>query len=162
MPLLIPPPAIAFGTAVLQRVVARHPQRPGALRGAAAAALAAGSVALATAAASSFRRAGTTLSPEHPADASVLVTTGPHALTRNPMYVGLCGLLVANAVRLGSWRSLLPVTAFVTAIDRLQIRAEEAALRERFGADFEAYCARVPRWLGLRPRTTPSAGAGGR
>jgi protein-S-isoprenylcysteine O-methyltransferase Ste14 len=29
----------------------------------------------------------------------------------------------------------------------LQIRAEEAALRARFGADFEEYCRRVRRWI---------------
>ena len=156
---LIPPPAVALGAAVVQRVVTRRPQRPGAARGAAAAALAAGSMALAAAAASSFRRSGTTLSPERPADASVLVTTGPHALSRNPMYVGLTGLLVANAVRLGSWPALLPPLAFVAVLDRLQIRAEEAALADRFGSDYEAYGARVPRWLDRRSVTRPGAGS---
>lgn len=72
------------------------------------------------------------------------------------MYVGLAGLLVANAVRLGSWRALLPVAAFTLVIDRLQIAAEESALLANFGADYEAYRATVPRWLGRRsvtPRT---------
>lgn len=72
------------------------------------------------------------------------------------MYVGLAGLLVANAVRLGSWMALLPVSAFTLVVDRLQIAAEESALLVNFGADYEAYRARVPRWLGRRsvtPRT---------
>ena len=66
------------------------------------------------------------------------------------MYVGLTGLLVANAVRRGSWRALVPVAAFTLVIDRMQIAAEEAALRARFGADYETYRAAVPRWLGNR------------
>ncbi len=64
------------------------------------------------------------------------------------MYVGLAGLLVANAVRLGSWNALLPVAAFALVIDRVQIPAEESALIAKFGADYEDYRATVPRWLG--------------
>jgi protein-S-isoprenylcysteine O-methyltransferase Ste14 len=70
------------------------------------------------------------------------------------MYVGLAGLLVANAVLLGSWKALLPVAAFTLVIDRLQIPAEESALLANFGADYEGYCSSVPRWLG--PRSVPT------
>ena len=66
------------------------------------------------------------------------------------MYVGLAGLLVANAMRLGSWKALLPVAAFTLVIDRFQIAAEESALRDSFGADYDAYRVAVPRWLGRR------------
>jgi protein-S-isoprenylcysteine O-methyltransferase Ste14 len=64
------------------------------------------------------------------------------------MYVGLAGLLIANAVRLGSWNALIPVAAFTLLIDRIQIPAEESALLANFGADYESYRATVPRWLG--------------
>ncbi|MBO0847585.1 MAG: isoprenylcysteine carboxylmethyltransferase family protein [Nocardioides sp.] len=117
---------------------------------AAAGGVAVGSVAMAFGAARTFRRLGTTLDPMEPSEASVLVRTGPHAATRNPMYVGLTGVLVANAIRLGSWRTALPICAFVTVIDRVQIASEEAALLARFGEDFEEYRAKVPRWVGLR------------
>ncbi|WP_107766001.1 methyltransferase family protein [Nocardioides terrigena] len=73
-----------------------------------------------------------------------------NAVTRNPMYVGMAGLLVANAVRRGAWAGLLPVAAFVLVIDRLQITAEESALLANFGADYDAYLASVPRWLDRR------------
>ncbi|HET9840363.1 MAG TPA: isoprenylcysteine carboxylmethyltransferase family protein [Nocardioides sp.] len=148
--MLVPPPAVALGATVAQRALTHHPDRPGALRATAAAAVAVGSVALAVTAAQSFRRAGTTLAPEDPGQASVLVTTGPHAVSRNPMYLGLTGVLVANAIRLGSWTAWVPVAAFVAFIDRIQIRTEEAALLRRFGADYETYRARVPRWLDRR------------
>jgi len=64
--------------------------------------------------------------------------------------LGLAGLLAANALRLGSWRALLPVVAFTWVIDRVQVAAEESALLANFGADYEAYRATVPRWLGRR------------
>lgn len=114
---------------------------------AAAGAVAAASAALAGAAAQQFRRHGTTVDPFEPERASALVTTGANAVTRNPMYVGMAGLLVANALRRGSWTSLLPAAAFVLVIDRVQIAAEEAVLVDRFGVDYETYLAAVPRWL---------------
>jgi protein-S-isoprenylcysteine O-methyltransferase Ste14 len=146
-----PPPLLAIAAAVTQSALTpKDEHRPPASRAAAAMAIAAASGALAAAAAGQFRRQGTTVEPFNPALASVLVTTGPNAVSRNPMYVGLTGLLVANAVRLGSGKALLPVAAFTLVIDRLQIRAEESALLANFGADYEAYRATVPRWLGLR------------
>jgi protein-S-isoprenylcysteine O-methyltransferase Ste14 len=105
---------------------------------------------LAGAAAGQFRRRGTTVDPFEPERASVLVTTGANAVSRNPMYVGMAGLLVANAVRRGSWTALLPVAAFTFVIDRVQIAAEEAALLAHFGAEYEVYQATVPRWLDAR------------
>lgn len=112
------------------------------------------SVALAGAADVAFQRRGTTIKPFDPGQASVLVTSGANAISRNPMYVGLTGLLLANAIRRGSWAALLPAAAFVAVIDRWQIKAEESALLAKFGADYEAYRARVPRWLG---RTSPAS-----
>ena len=83
----------------------------------------------------------------------MLVTTGVNAVSRNPMYVGMAGLLVANAVRRASWRALLPAAVFTIVIDRWQIAAEEPALLANFGADYEAYRASVPRWLDQRSLT---------
>jgi protein-S-isoprenylcysteine O-methyltransferase Ste14 len=146
--MLIPPPILALGAGVAQRAVSGARPPRSAARVVAASGVAVASGALAVLSARSFRRLGTTLDPVDPSQASVLVTSGPHAATRNPMYVGLTGVLVANAIRLGSWRSLLPVAAFVLVIDRVQIASEEAALHERFGDDYDAYRAAVPRWVG--------------
>ena len=143
-----PPPLLAIAAALTQSALTRGAHRRPASRAAAAIAIAAGSGALAATSAREFRRQGTTFEPFDPALASVLVTTGANSVSRNPMYVGLAGLLVANAVRLGSWKALLPVAAFTVVIDRLQIPAEESALLANFGAEYEAYRATVPRWLG--------------
>ena len=123
---------------------------PSATRAAVAAAVTGSSVCLAVASSLQFRRQGTTVEPFEPARATVLVTTGVNSISRNPMYLGMAGVLVAHAVRLGSWRALLPVAAFTAYIDRVQIAAEEPALLANFGTDYEAYRASVPRWLGLR------------
>ncbi len=113
-------------------------------------AVALASVSMAAAAGRQFRRSHTTIDPLHPDQTSVLVTTGANSLSRNPMYVGLAGLLVAHAIWRRSWAALAPVAGFVVFIDRHQIKAEEAALLEKFGADFESYRAASPRWLDLR------------
>lgn len=144
----IPPPVLALGAALVQRTLSRYGTAPGVARRGAAAGTAAASIGLASTTAWVFRRTGTTIDPLDPTRASALVTSGPNALTRNPMYVGLAGLLVANAVRRGSWAALLPVAGFVAVIDRSQIAFEEAALRARFGAEYDGYRAAVPRWLG--------------
>jgi protein-S-isoprenylcysteine O-methyltransferase Ste14 len=145
-----PPPLLAIAAGLTQSALTKGAHPPRASRAAAALAVATASGTLAAAAAGQFRRQGTTLEPFSPALASVLVTTGANSVSRNPMYVGLAGLLVANALRLGSWKALLPVAAFTLVIDRLQIAAEESALLANFGADYEAYRASVPRWLGRR------------
>lgn len=145
-----PPPLLALAAGLVQRALTPGASPPSADRRAAAAAIAAASAGLATASAWQFRRQGTTVEPFDPSRAAVLVTTGVNAVTRNPMYVGMAGLLVAHAVRRGSWTALLPVAAFVVVIDRLQIAAEEPALLANFGADYEAYRTSVPRWLGRR------------
>ena len=108
------------------------------------------SAAMAGAAASRVRRSGTTLEPFQPAQASVLVTGGANAVSRNPMYVGMAGLVLAHAVWRGSWTALLPWAGFVVVIDRVQIRAEEAALLEKFGDAYRAYQASTPRWIDRR------------
>jgi len=69
------------------------------------------------------------------------------------MYVGMAGLLIANAMRLGSSTALLPVAVFTVVIDRVQIAVEEPALLANIGAEYEAYRASVPRWLDLRSVT---------
>ena len=151
-----PPPLLAVAAGLTQWALTKGAPPPPAPRAAAAIAIGAASGTLAAAAAGAFRRQGTTLEPFNPALASVLVTTGANSVSRNPMYLGLTGLLVANALRRGSWKAIVPVAAFTLAIDRFQIAAEEPALLANFGADYEAYHVAVPRWLGrrsLKPRS---------
>jgi len=151
----IPPPAVAVGAAVLQRAVSSGARSPTRARAVAALTVSTVSFSLAGAAASRFRKGGTTLEPMHPERASSLVTDGANAISRNPMYVGLAGMLLAHAVWRGSWKAVLPLVGFVVFIDRAQIQAEEAALREKFGAAYESYRATTPRWIDRRSLGLP-------
>lgn len=145
-----PPPLLALAAGLAQRAMTRGGPRPSAGRTVVATVLVGASVGLAASSVRQFRSRGTTLEPFDPSQAAVLVTTGVNAVTRNPMYVGMSGLLVAHAVGRGSWSALLPAAAFVLVMDRSQIAAEEPALRANFGGDYDAYRAAVPRWLDRR------------
>jgi protein-S-isoprenylcysteine O-methyltransferase Ste14 len=94
-----------------------------------------------------FARAGTTPNPVDPSRATRLVTSGPYAFTRNPMYLGDAIALLGVAVWTGSALSLLALAAFIAFIDRFQIAAEESALLGIFGEEYAAYRRKVRRWL---------------
>ena len=144
----VPPPLLAFAAGLAQQALARGAPSPSLARRTVAGATSLAAMALAGSTARMFRSSGTTIDPVNPGRATALVTSGANAFTRNPMYVGLTGLLVANAVRRGSWAALVPVAGFVAVIDRWQIASEEAALETNFGAEYDDYRRAVPRWLG--------------
>ncbi len=98
----------------------------------------------------SFRRHETTVDPLSPERASQLVNDGPFRVTRNPMYVGMGGLLLANAISRHSVLGLLPAAGFVLVIDKAQIEAEERAMAASFGRDWDQYVATTPRWVDHR------------
>jgi len=92
-----------------------------------------------------FRRAGTTIKPFQ--ESSALVESGPFRFTRNPIYLGMVVFLLGHAIFLGSLAPFLVIPIFAVLIDRRFIRAEEAMLAERFGAQFDSYTRRVRRWV---------------
>lgn len=107
--------------------------------------LAAAGLVLVLWAAGHFRRLGTTIKPFQ--EASALVLEGPYRLTRNPMYVGLVGVLLGFGLLLGSASPFVVVPVFAILVDVRFIRAEEAALHRTFGAAYSDYKARVRRWV---------------
>jgi protein-S-isoprenylcysteine O-methyltransferase Ste14 len=74
-----------------------------------------------------------------------LVVSGPYRWTRNPMYAGhllfLTGLTVSSRSPLAAGLLGWHLRWFA---DR--VRADEKRLRERFGAAYDRYCERTPRW----------------
>lgn len=80
----------------------------------------------------------------------VLVTGGLFDLSRNPTFVGQGALLAGVALALPSVPTVLAVILFALAA-HLQVRSEERMLAAALGWPYEAYLARVPRWVG-RPR----------
>src|SRR6266478_8235762 len=78
--------------------------------------------------------------------ATELNTEGPYALTRNPLYLGNLGIALGLCLMAHDlW--LLSIVALLFAVQyRAIIAAEERFLRDRFGPQYEAWCARVPRF----------------
>ena len=144
----VPPPlfyvaAIAAG-AVLRRYVPL-PIGGGGLRVVAAWAFVALFLALGGWSFFAFWRGRTTIIPNRPAN--TLVLYGPYDYTRNPMYVGMTLLTVGVGLWLNTWWVFLLLPASIACIDRLVIPREEAYLRRRFGSDYDAFTARVRRWI---------------
>lgn len=141
------PPTALLAAALLQRLAPKSGKAVP-VRRSAAALLAAGSGTLLLGTLAVFRRSNTTVDPTAPQESTSLVTTGANRFTRNPMYLGMAGLLAAHATWRGSWQAWLPVAAFAASIDKFQVPREERALQEKFGSAYNYYRSSVPRWLG--------------
>ena len=102
---------------------------------------------VATPAIAAFRSAGTTVDPRDPGKASLLVVRGIYRYSRNPMYLGLLFLLTAWAIHLSNPLGFGGLPLFVFCMNRLQIRAEEAAMEAQFGDEYRSYRESVRRWL---------------
>jgi protein-S-isoprenylcysteine O-methyltransferase Ste14 len=95
----------------------------------------------------SFTQSKTTVNPHKPNKANVLVVSGVFQYSRNPMYLSLAMILVGGAFWLNTLWVVLPIVGFVVYLSYFQIKPEEAALTEKFGEEYQNYCARVRRWL---------------
>lgn len=82
--------------------------------------------------------------------ATALVTSGPFALSRNPIYLGNTLLLTGLGLAFGNPWFLPAAAGAALAVRRLAILREEAHLAARFGPAWEAYAARTGRWFGRR------------
>jgi len=86
-----------------------------------------------------------TLSPADPT--KKLVISGMYRYSRNPMYIGVMLMLIAEAI---FFRSVnLWIYAFVVFIgfNLFILLHEEPRLTRVFGAEYEQYCKNVRRWL---------------
>jgi protein-S-isoprenylcysteine O-methyltransferase Ste14 len=71
-----------------------------------------------------------------------LVTSGPYALVRHPIYTGLLLGFLGCAVARGEWRGLLAV-ALVCGVLWRKLWLEEKWMRAQFGQPYEAYSRQV-------------------
>jgi protein-S-isoprenylcysteine O-methyltransferase Ste14 len=74
-------------------------------------------------------------------DEQQVVSTGPYAIVRHPMYVGTIALYAATPPALGSWWALLPVIALVPMFVMRILNEEQVLVRELPG--YEEYRQRV-------------------
>jgi len=81
-----------------------------------------------------------------------LVVKGFYRYLRNPMYLAVVSLILGQALLLGDIY-ILAYATLAWLVMHLFVRAyEEPTLRKSFGAEYEIFCAHVPRWI---PRLTP-------
>lgn len=91
-----------------------------------------------------FRRKQTSIEPHE--TPSTLIVEGPFRINRNPIYTGMVAILTGVALQMGSLLAVLSVPLFPIMITQRFILREEAALKEQFGAEADAYFARSRRW----------------
>jgi protein-S-isoprenylcysteine O-methyltransferase Ste14 len=80
----------------------------------------------------------------------VIVTTGPYALSRHPMYVGWWLIHLGAGLYSGSAWVLLSLPTAALA-EHSAVLAEERQLVQSFGSEAENYAATVPRYLRITP-----------
>ena len=83
---------------------------------------------------------------------NALATSGPYARIRHPQYVAFVLILLGFLLQWPTLLTLLMFPILLFMYGRLAL-TEEAEMRRRFGAEFEAYVTRTPRFVpSWRPR----------
>lgn len=78
---------------------------------------------------------------------SVLITSGPFKLGRNPIYLGMALILFGVAAVPGSLSSFLFPIIFIIIINKSFIPIEENNLEKLFGERYLDYKKKVRRWI---------------
>ena len=76
-----------------------------------------------------------------------LVSSGPFSFSRNPIYLGMAGVLLAIAFLLQSLSALLIPILFISIIQNTWIPHEEKKLEEIFGEEWITYSEKTKKWL---------------
>ena len=76
-----------------------------------------------------------------------LLTSGPYAFSRNPMYLAWAAIAIGLVLLVNSLWLMIGALAAWIYLQAVTIPREEEALQSNFGAEYEAYRRRVRRWL---------------
>jgi protein-S-isoprenylcysteine O-methyltransferase Ste14 len=79
-------------------------------------------------------------------EARRLVTGGPYAFSRHPVYLGEVTTAMGVNLATAGWLSALAIAYFI-ACELMRIRWEERILARAFPSEYPAYARRVPRYL---------------
>lgn len=81
-----------------------------------------------------------------------LVWRGLYKWVRNPMFLGVIGVVAGEALLFHSGHIFVYLICLICALHLLVLGYEEGALRRNFGAMYEDYRRTVPRWLPRKPK----------
>lgn len=87
----------------------------------------------------------TTIYPDGEPD--FLVMTGPFKFSRNPIYLGMFGIILATAFLMQSLSALMIPILFILILENTWIPHEEKKLQEKFNNEWDHYCAQTPKWI---------------
>jgi protein-S-isoprenylcysteine O-methyltransferase Ste14 len=76
-----------------------------------------------------------------------LVTSGPYAIVRHPIYASLLAMLLCTLLLLTRWQGCAVSLALFICGTEIRVRSEEKLLASRFGKEFEAYRKAVPAYI---------------
>jgi protein-S-isoprenylcysteine O-methyltransferase Ste14 len=91
-----------------------------------------------------YRGRGTPLPTDPPRE---LVVSGLYRHVRNPIYVSVILILLGHFLWFGYWSLLVYAGLAFVGTHLFVILYEEPSLRNRFGAAYEDYLIKVPRWF---------------
>lgn len=77
-----------------------------------------------------------------------LIEDGPFRFSRNPMYLGMVLISAGVALATGVLWNLIAAGMLAAWLHIGAVLPEEKFLAKNFGSDFDAYCRRIPRWIG--------------
>lgn len=80
-----------------------------------------------------------------------LTTIGPYGVVRHPLYAGSCLIGVGFAASMEDGLALVAAVLLIPAVYAFVVPREERLLAERFGAAWEDYAARTPRFVPRLP-----------
>jgi protein-S-isoprenylcysteine O-methyltransferase Ste14 len=76
-----------------------------------------------------------------------LVATGFYRYVRNPMYVSVLAIIIGHFLWFGYWNLLIYAAIVFVAFHAFVMYYEEPTLKRKFGAAYEDYLRKVPRWI---------------
>ncbi|TCG10071.1 hypothetical protein BZM27_01055 [Paraburkholderia steynii] len=75
-----------------------------------------------------------------------LITTGPFALSRNPIYLGIRATILGQLLVVGTWPVLM-IWVMSELLVQIQVRFEEEHMFRLHAQRYADYCSRVRRWI---------------
>ena len=91
-----------------------------------------------------FKGRGTPVPSDPPRE---LVVTGFYRYVRNPIYVAVLLIFLGHFLWFGYWALLTYTVMAFIGVHVFVVLYEEPTLKRKFGAAYEEYLNRVPRWI---------------